>query len=124
MGQNNDILSHLFVTLSHFYYVDTAFVLRSNRVGVATVTTLARILEDYPEVDTIDLHENTIRDNGVLALIKLMKLQPKDNSDQLPPVIKHLNIGSNDIGQDGAQALCEFLMSPMCQVCTIETGDW
>ncbi len=48
---------------------ETRFQLRSQRIGVNTAMALSRILQDKPKIVTLDLHENVIRDKGLMCLL-------------------------------------------------------
>eukprot|EP00906_Rhabdomonas_costata_P014357 RCo020655 len=80
---------------------DKQFVLRSLRLGINCVLTVARLLDRSP-VEKIDLYDNLVRDHGVQALVQLIR----DSR-----TLTHLNLGANDIGSMG----CAFISALLPQ---------
>jgi Ran GTPase-activating protein (RanGAP) involved in mRNA processing and transport len=78
---------------------DKQFVMRSQRLGVNSAMTIARLLDRTP-IEKIDLYENVIRDHGVQALSQLIR----DSRS-----LTHLNVGGNDIGPLGCAYLAALV---------------
>eukprot|EP00993_Chasmostoma_nieuportense_P004399 NODE_506_length_2140_cov_19.086935_g468_i0.p1 GENE.NODE_506_length_2140_cov_19.086935_g468_i0~~NODE_506_length_2140_cov_19.086935_g468_i0.p1 ORF type:complete len:689 (+),score=197.90 NODE_506_length_2140_cov_19.086935_g468_i0:47-2068(+) len=75
------------------------FVVRSQRLGVNTALTIARLLDRTP-VEKIDVYENVVRDHGAQALSQLIR-----DSRSLTSV----NLGGNDIGPLGCLYIAALL---------------
>eukprot|EP01006_Ploeotia_vitrea_P044285 TRINITY_DN66822_c5_g6_i1.p1 TRINITY_DN66822_c5_g6~~TRINITY_DN66822_c5_g6_i1.p1 ORF type:complete len:694 (-),score=88.32 TRINITY_DN66822_c5_g6_i1:181-2262(-) len=80
---------------------DKQFIMRSQRLGVNSAITIARILDRTP-IEKIDVYENVIRDHGVQALSQLVRGSR---------TLTHLNVGGNDIGPLG----CAFIAPLLAQ---------
>lgn len=76
-------------------FADKEVSLRKERIGVNTTITLAALLA-RSGVTKLDLYHNVLRDTGCEAIAHLMREAP---------ALTHLNLGGNDIGTIGMQAL-------------------
>ncbi len=76
-----------------------------------------------PGTKILDLHENTIRDKGAIAISHFLQTTPSEDLNQEIPTITILNIGSNDIGNAGIHSLCEALTKPICKLETLILGS-
>lgn len=76
-------------------FKDKDVILRKERVGVNTTITLAALLARSGVVK-LDLYHNVLRDTGCEAISHLMREAP---------ALVSLNLGGNDIGSQGIQAL-------------------
>uniref|UniRef100_A0A7S1I5M7 Uncharacterized protein n=1 Tax=Eutreptiella gymnastica TaxID=73025 RepID=A0A7S1I5M7_9EUGL len=75
------------------------FVMRSQRLGVHSALTIARLLDRTP-IERVDLYENVIRDHGLQALAQLVR----DSRS-----LTYLNVGGNDIGRAGCAYISALL---------------
>jgi len=79
----------------------TAFVLRSQRLGVYSAAILAQALARLP-IDTVDLYGNLLRDHGVQALAPFLRESK---------TLTSIDLGANDLGPLAAVYLSALLPS-------------
>mmetsp|Transcript_30579 Transcript_30579/g.79777 ORF Transcript_30579/g.79777 Transcript_30579/m.79777 type:complete len:748 (-) Transcript_30579:2283-4526(-) len=78
----------------------STFALRSQNLSFNAGVVIARVLSGVSSITKIDLYGNVLRDGGVLALVQLLRANP---------AVRWLNLGANDIGTEGGNALAGFL---------------
>lgn len=78
-----------------------ALELRESRLGPITANSIVKLIKNNPFIRKIDLYGNGLRDPGTLNLIELLKLPNC--------YVQELNLGCNEIWDEGGKALGEVL---------------
>ncbi|ESL10682.1 hypothetical protein TRSC58_01580 [Trypanosoma rangeli SC58] len=93
--KNNNDSRKLFRELMEHGFRERQIVLRKERLGANVVASLASLLHRSP-LARLDLHGNTLRDSGCEMVAHLLRDIPN---------LLYLDLGANDIGPQGIQAL-------------------
>ncbi|RNE99989.1 hypothetical protein TraAM80_07888 [Trypanosoma rangeli] len=93
--KNSNDSRKLFRELMEHGFRERQIVLRKERLGANVIASLASLLHRSP-LARLDLHSNTLRDSGCEMVAHLLRDIPN---------LLYLDLGANDIGPQGIQAL-------------------